>query len=127
VLNDSTVATPLIRTLAERPDDRETALAAIRQAFEDPASQDSGQLLTIALYADHYGDKDLALSAWRRTFVDHRETSFPLLWYPFESNLHADARFKQILRDLGLVDYFRSSGKWGDFCAPVGKDDLACH
>jgi hypothetical protein len=41
--------------------------------------------------------------------------------------MHADPRFKSILRDLGLVDYFRSSGRWGDFCKPVGQDDFECH
>ena len=34
---------------------------------------------------------------------------------------------KQVLRDLGLVDYFRASGKWPDICKPAGKDDFECH
>lgn len=127
VLNDSTVASPLMRIVANRPDDKGTALAAIRQAFADPANQDSSSLFVIALYADHFGDKDIALAALRRAFVDRREIFFPLLWYPFETDAHADPRFKSILRDLGLVDYFRSSGKWGDFCKPVGQDDFECH
>jgi hypothetical protein len=37
-----------------------------------------------------------------------------------------DPRFKQILRDMGLVDYWRQSGKWADFCRPVGEDDFEC-
>jgi TolB-like protein len=127
VLNDSTAASPLMRIVANRPDDKGTALAAIRQAFADPGNQDSSSLFVMALYADHFGDKDIALAALRRAFVDRREIFFPLLWYPFETDAHADPRFKSILRDLGLVDYFRSSGKWGDFCKPVGQDDFECH
>ncbi|HEY6454719.1 MAG TPA: TIR domain-containing protein [Steroidobacteraceae bacterium] len=127
VLNDPAVVTPLMRTVAERPDDKASALAAIRQAFADPASQNSPSLISIALYADHFGDKDIALAALRRAFVDHREIAFFLIWYPYENDLHADPRFKQILRDLGLVDYFRASGKWPDFCKPLGKDDFECH
>jgi hypothetical protein len=34
--------------------------------------------------------------------------------------------FKQILRDAGIVDYWRATGKWGDFCKPVGSDDFEC-
>jgi tetratricopeptide (TPR) repeat protein len=127
VLNDSTVVTPLMRTVAERPDDKAAALGAIRRAVADPTSQSSSRQLAIAVFADHFGDQDIALAALRRAFVDHREIAFFLLWYPYETDLHADPRFKQILRDLGLVDYFRASGKWPDFCKPLGKDDFECH
>ena len=27
----------------------------------------------------------------------------------------------------GLADYWRQSGKWPDFCGPVGEDDFECH
>jgi TolB-like protein len=127
LLNDPTAVTPFMRTVAERPDDKGAALAAVRQAFADPARQNSPSMITVALYADHFGDEDIALAALRRAFVDHREIAFFLLWYPYETDLHADPRFKQILRDLGLIDYFRASGKWPDFCKPVGKDDFECH
>jgi len=37
----------------------------------------------------------------------------------YATPLRTDARFKQMLRDLGLASYYRSSGNWGDFCQPV--------
>jgi len=48
------------------------------------------------------------------------------LWLPNLSGLRSDPRFKETLRATGLVDYFRSSGKWGDFCKPAGVDDFEC-
>jgi hypothetical protein len=33
--------------------------------------------------------------------------------------------FKDLVRDMGLVDYWRKYG-WSDFCGPVGDDDFAC-
>ena len=30
--------------------------------------------------------------------------------------------FKEIVRDMGLVDYWREFG-WNDYCRPVGEDD----
>jgi hypothetical protein len=32
--------------------------------------------------------------------------------------------FNQLVRDLGLYDYWRQSGKWSDFARPVGEDDF---
>jgi hypothetical protein len=40
--------------------------------------------------------------------------------------LRANPRFKDLLRQLGLVDYFRASGNWGDFCKPLGTEDFEC-
>ena len=37
-----------------------------------------------------------------------------------------DPRFKELMREAGLADYWRQSGKWADFCRPVGEDDLEC-
>ena len=30
----------------------------------------------------------------------------------------------EIVRELGLYDYWRKSGKWGDFVRPRGDDDF---
>jgi TolB-like protein len=117
----------LDRFLMERLDDKVAARAAIRKAFDDPASQNVSRLNRIVWYADHFGDKDLALAALRREFIDLHGNYWTYLWDPYETGLRSDVRFKDIVRDLGLVDYWRSSGNWGDFCKPVGKDDFECH
>ena len=114
-------------SLADKLDNKESARATLRQAFEDPVNQYGTSMLTVALYADHFGDKDLALAALRRSMVDLRSLAIGYIWFPYESGLRTDPRFKDILRDMGLVDYFRTSGNWGDFCKPVGKDDFECH
>ena len=46
------------------------------------------------------------------------------LWMPVLGAARRDPRFKEIVRDMGLVDYWRRSGKWGDFARPVGDDDF---
>ena len=43
---------------------------------------------------------------------------------PTLAELRKDPRFKQLMRDLGLYDYWRASGKWGDFARPTGDDDF---
>jgi TolB-like protein len=108
---------------AENVTDREAAIAALHKAFDDPANQNA----TLAISADHYGDKDLALAALRRALIDRRGPQLWSLWQTNETGLRADPRFKEILRDIGMVELFRASGNWGDYCKPLGKDDFECH
>jgi hypothetical protein len=34
--------------------------------------------------------------------------------------------FEDLVRDLGLVEYWRATGEWGDFCRPLGTEDFEC-
>jgi hypothetical protein len=117
----------LNRIVAENLGNPQASLAATRQAFEDPSNQDGTRMIVVATYADHFGDRDLALAALRRSFVELRFINFSGLWYPNETGLRADPRFKDLLRELGLAQYYRSSGKWPDLCKPLGTNDFECH
>jgi hypothetical protein len=46
------------------------------------------------------------------------------MWFPEAAEARKDPRFKDIVRDIGLYDYWRKSGKWGDFARPLGDDDF---
>jgi TolB-like protein len=117
----------LAAELADELDDREAAVAALHRLYADPAMQTASGMLWLAGFADHFNDTDLALSALRRSYVDLGGTNIGMLWRPMRNPLRADPRFKDIVRDLGLVDYFRASGNWGDFCRPLpGGDDFEC-
>ena len=111
-----------LENLTSRP----ATLAALHRELNDPARQIGNFVVLIGGVADLYGDKDLALAALRRGFVDLHASAFLSLWPVNKTGLHSDPRFKQLVRDLGFVDYFRASGKWNDFCRPVGTDDFEC-
>jgi TolB-like protein len=51
----------------------------------------------------------------------------PLLyiWWPTPSGVRKTDRFKTLVRNAGLVDYWRAKG-WPDLCRPVGADDFVC-
>ena len=40
--------------------------------------------------------------------------------YPEMQSVRADPRFWDLVRDAGLIRYWRQSGKWPDFCAEPG-------
>ena len=101
--------------------------AELKKMLVDPEYQESGRMEGVADIAVLLGDADTALAAMRRTYVDLAGNNAGDIWFPIYKNLRQDLRFKKILRDMGLVDYWRRSGNWGDYCKPVGADDFECH
>jgi tetratricopeptide (TPR) repeat protein len=95
---------------------RELMLAVVRKAFE------AGEDWPVTL-ADALGDRDLALTMLR-SYVTRNRGGTRTWWEPWllpHSGVRADPRFKELMRELGLADYWRQSGKWADFCGPVGE------
>jgi hypothetical protein len=71
------------------------------------------------MWAAYHGDAELALKAL---------PSYPnpqAYWFEIRSGIRRLEEFKDIVRDLGLVDYWREFG-WGYYCRPIGNDDFEC-
>lgn len=45
-----------------------------------------------------------------------------LLYYPEMAAVRSDPRFWALAKRIGLLQYWRSSGRWPDFCAAPGQD-----
>jgi TolB-like protein len=98
----------------------------LKKLLIDPTFQDASNMGGIASFAGLFGDADTALAALRREYVDLGGNNAGTIWYPLYKSMRQDPRFKLLLRDLGLVDYWRKSGNWGDYCKPRGPDDFEC-
>lgn len=105
----------LIGAMAETLDDREAALAWLRVTFQRTEEHD----YMIAHWAAWYGDQELALDAMER---------LPVPWAFWDNHMREvrrNPRFKDLVRQVGLEEYFREYG-WNDFCRPLGADDFQC-
>jgi hypothetical protein len=114
-------------TLLETPGDKEAACAALCKAFGDPAYRDTLNDLFLAVHVDRFGDRDLALTWLHRLLSDADVIMQQWLWHRFATDLRTDPHIEALLGDVGLADYIRECGNWGDYCKPLGKDDLECH
>jgi TolB-like protein len=48
-----------------------------------------------------------------------------IIWWPTPSSVRKTERFKTLMRNAGMVDYWKARG-WPDLCKPVGANDFAC-
>ena len=61
----------------------------------------------------------------RSGFVGGYGVSFSYLWRPSYSPTRRTERFKALMRNAGMVDYWRQRG-WPAFCQPIGATDFKC-
>ena len=80
----------------------------------------------LAMYAAHHGDTDLALQFLRAEYLVDGFGSYFMIWSPALREVRTTPGFKSFVRDLGLLELWRTTGKWGDFCRPIGDDDFEC-
>jgi TolB-like protein len=102
----------------------EKAQALITRIAAQNENRNAVRQSHLALLAGAFGAIDVAIAALRCAYVDFGLMPQRFMWLPAFATVRKDARFKNIVRDLGLYDYWRKSGKWGDFARPLGEDDF---
>jgi TolB-like protein/tetratricopeptide (TPR) repeat protein len=109
-----------MKALLDKPDE---ALAVLRPMVGRP---ENWQFLTSWLA--WFGDYDTALNALRADFQrpGYRYAALWWIWDPGLSGVRKLPGFKQLMRDAGVVDYWRKYG-WSDYCKPTTGDDFECH
>ena len=48
-----------------------------------------------------------------------------LVWLPVFEEVRELPEFKDLLLDMGLVEYWQTHG-WPDVCNPLGEEDFSC-
>ena len=47
-------------------------------------------------------------------------------WSPLQAEMRKLPGFKELVREVGLVSHWRTTGEWGEFARPVGGEDFEC-
>jgi TolB-like protein/DNA-binding winged helix-turn-helix (wHTH) protein/tetratricopeptide (TPR) repeat protein len=117
---------PMLRFL----DDPSAGLAEIRRqvAYEESRDRPDPSVYYLAAWAAYYSDPELALDLESKYVASHfDDVRAPFsLWEPIFRDMRRLPGFKDLVRDMGLVEYWRTYD-WNDFCHPIeGGDDFEC-
>jgi TolB-like protein/DNA-binding winged helix-turn-helix (wHTH) protein len=109
----------IARTHLDAPDE---ALSLLRQAASNP----NPPTIPLATWANYFGDAELALAAFRNAPTEVQVIISWQLWLPYFAGMRQLPGFRDLVRDIGLVDYWRDSGNWSDFCQPLDEFEFEC-
>ena len=102
-----------------------STLAQARQSYADAsANGGSGQLFSLAHYTAFLGDDALTLQILA-LWAKQPTQNLHVIWRPSFAQARQTSAFEQLVRDVKLVDYWRSTGEWGEFCRETGTT-LTC-
>jgi TolB-like protein len=121
--------TPAFAPIVANWDDPVAARQAVRTAY---AAIDESVMplwrvlvrLQIGALAARFGDPDLAMTSFEETFDSSPEQIYAI-WRPVYRDMRKLPRFKEFVRQVGLVDYWKQYG-WPDVCRPFGENDFEC-
>lgn len=97
------------------PANTQARAAAVRQVVDCSNTGDIPTAQALMQYSA-LGELDEAFALARQRFEDERRGGEDVLFAAATGPMRADPRFMPLMRDLGLLAYWRLSGRWPDFC-----------
>ena len=109
---------------SELVDDPLRALQNLRGSFADAVRDGTtARLLPLAGFASFLGDQELALDMLRALGPTQ---NLHALWRPALREVRRQPGFEDVVQQLGLIDYWRLNGNWGELCQEIPSGGLAC-
>jgi adenylate cyclase len=124
---DEIVSSNLIHSTGrEYLDSPEEGLAELSRLYHNDDKLSNVDLSYISMWAAYFGDHEFALEAMEKA-VSSNCSNVGRLWFPVMKEVRQLPRFKEFLKGIGLVDYWKKYG-WPDsnICRPVGDNDFVC-
>jgi TolB-like protein len=124
LLEDPASTLPVLEDVFKVRRDPDRAQALLRAAANATYAQNARVQMSLAWWLGAYGDGEGALAAARRAQLELPGGLPSWLWFPCMREARVLPGFKNLVEQLGLVDYWRVTGNWGDFCEPLGDNDF---
>lgn len=98
----------------------------LRGLLETVRSQRPPYSYLVVLFAAYLGETELALEALELFAETAPSSMYQHFWYPLLSDVRRTERFKDVMRRIGVAQWWRQSNRWNDYCSPVGREDFTC-
>jgi adenylate cyclase len=105
-------------------DSPKEGLAELHRIYANDDRLTSVHILSISVWAAYFGDPEFAMEAMEKG-VSINGHVLAYFWCPVFREVRQLPRFKEFVREIGLVDYWKEYG-WPDLCRPIGDDDFVC-
>ena len=116
---------PINAAMIASLDNPQAAVRELHRLSADPVvTANPGNRRDIGLWAGHFGDPTLALTAMRAAMTEAPARAL-YLWFPQLKEMRQLPEFKEFLREIGIVAYWREYG-WPEICQPLDNGDFNC-
>jgi tetratricopeptide (TPR) repeat protein len=106
-------------------DSPEKGLAELREFCSEKNKLTEKEITDISVWAAYFGDPEFAMDALE-TGVETNSMGLFKIWLPVMQEVRKLPRFKKLVRDSGLLEYWNEF-EWPDrYCRPVGNYDFEC-
>jgi DNA-binding winged helix-turn-helix (wHTH) protein/Tfp pilus assembly protein PilF len=96
----------------------------LRRDYDDARMRGTRtDLLPMADFAVFLGDRKLSLEA---VFASASSQNLHGIWRAPLREVRRLPEFEEFVRKVGLVEYWRTTGEWGDFCHDAGNGRVTC-
>lgn len=118
---DNSGFTSAMKPLLDKPDQ---AVGELRRL--GASATNSQSRAAFGTGAAYFGDARLAFELLRTPTLRNNSAELLRFWRPIAQEVRRLPEFKELVTEIGLVDYWREHG-WGDFCKPTNGDDFECN
>jgi len=118
---DTTVSRHFMEKFATvlKVNDFETSTDDIIGMINDPSITPL-ELQYVARLVAVMGQPEIALDYWFEQMAN------PAIWDDIYADMRRLPDFNQLLQEKGLVDYWRATGNWGEYCVAAAGQDFVC-
>jgi len=123
IVHDELSSDPILSIVEAHLDSPKMALEELHRLYNNgvPLVPINPNILSFA--AAYFNDPEFALTVAER--VARYDPSILNFWFPVMHDVRQLPRFKEFVREIGLVDYWGKFG-WPDICQPTDDGDFVC-